>query len=168
MNEIYIFGHKNPDTDSVTAAISIPQFVLDYFKVKKPEYLNNVKLQIKDLNYKNNHHIKNNNSIYYAYNYMTENGINNVTITNEENKVCGLIAMKNIAKFIISGDSKKLNASFDNLLETLEGTSILKFDETITGELCIAAFKSKTFIENINIDNKYSSIGFVDIDLAYW
>ena len=175
MNEIYIFGHKNPDTDSVTAAISLAhlkkelginaipkvlgninnetQFVLDYFKVKKPEYLNNVKLQIKDLNYKNNHHIKNNNSIYYAYNYMTEYGINNVTITNEENKVCGLIAMKNIAKFIISGNSKKLNASFDNLLETLEGTSILKFDETITGELCIAAFKSKTFIENINIDN---------------
>ena len=70
MNEIYIFGHKNPDTDSVTAAISLAhlkkelginaipkvlgninnetQFVLDYFKVKKPEYLNNVKLQIKD------------------------------------------------------------------------------------------------------------------------
>lgn len=175
MNEIYVFGHKNPDTDSVTAAITLAhlkkelginaipkilgninnetQFVLDYFNVKKPSYLNNVKLQVKDINYKNKYFIKDKNSIYYAYNYMTENSINNVTIVNEKNKVCGIIAMKNIAKFIISGDSKKLNASYENIIETLEGTPILKFDETIKGEINIAAFKSKTFIENINIDN---------------
>lgn len=175
MNEIYVFGHKNPDTDSVTAAISLAhlkkelgintipkvlgninnetQFVLDYFKVKKPGYLNNVKLQIKDLNYKNNYHISNNNSIYYAYNYMTENGINNVPITNEKNKVCGLIPMKNIAKFIISGDSKQLKATYNNILETLEGTSVLKFNENLQGTINIAAFKSKTFIDNINVDN---------------
>lgn len=175
MNEIYVFGHKNPDTDSVTSAITLAhlkkelginaipkilgninnetQFVLDYFNVKKPSYLNNVKLQVKDINYKNKYFIKDKNSIYYAYNYMTENSINNVTIVNEKNKVCGIIAMKNIAKFIISGDSKKLNASYENIIETLEGTPILKFDETIKGEINIAAFKSKTFIENINIDN---------------
>lgn len=175
MNEIYIFGHKNPDTDSVTAAISLAhlkkelginaipkvlgninsetQYVLDYFNVKKPEYLNNVKLQIKDLNYENNYHINNNNSIYFAYNYMTENGINNVPIVNNEKKVCGLIAMKHIAKFIISGDSKKLNGTYNNILETLEGTSILKFDETIQGTINIAAFKSETFIDNVKVDN---------------
>lgn len=175
MNEIFIFGHKNPDTDSVTAAISLShlkkelginaipkvlgninsetEFVLDYFNVKKPEYLNNVKLQIKDLNYKNNYNISSNNSIYYAYNYMIENSINNVPIIDDEKKVKGLIAMKHISKFIISGNSKKLNASFNNILETLEATNILKFDDKIQGDINIAAFKSQTFIENIKVDN---------------
>ena len=73
MNNIYIFGHKKPDTDSVTSAIvlsnlknelgfkteprvlgdinSETNFVLNYFKVEAPRYLNDVKLQLKDLNY---------------------------------------------------------------------------------------------------------------------
>ena len=70
MKNILVFGHKNPDTDSVCAAISMAylknklgykaeprllgsindetKFVLDYLKIKKPKYLNDVKLQIKD------------------------------------------------------------------------------------------------------------------------
>ncbi len=64
METIKIFGHKNPDTDSVCSAIALSvyeeklgvsakpyilgdisketQFVLDYFKVEKPELLNSV------------------------------------------------------------------------------------------------------------------------------
>ena len=66
---IYVFGHKNPDTDSVCAAISfsylknklgfntIPavlgevnqetKYALDYFGFKVPYHLNDVKTQIK-------------------------------------------------------------------------------------------------------------------------
>ena len=73
MKEVYIFGHKKPDTDSVTSAIALSylknqlginakpkilteinketEFVLNYFGIEKPEYLEDVKLQIKDLNY---------------------------------------------------------------------------------------------------------------------
>jgi manganese-dependent inorganic pyrophosphatase len=173
-NEIYVFGHKNPDTDAVTSAIvlsylkkqlglnTVPkvlgninnetEYVLDYFKVEKPDYLNNVKLQIKNLEIKNKHHINTENSIYYAYNYMTENGINNIPIINEENKVEGLIAMKHIAKYMISGDSKIVDAKYENILETLEAEKELKFDDTIKGEINIAAFKSTT-IESIGLNN---------------
>ena len=73
MDKIYIFGHRNPDTDSVTSAISLEylkkelgikcearvlgqinketEYVLNYFDVKTPKYLNDVKLQIKDIDY---------------------------------------------------------------------------------------------------------------------
>ena len=173
--EIYVFGHKNPDTDAVTSAINLSylknqlgmnttprvlgninnetEFVLNYFNVKKPEYLNNVKLQIKDLDYNNEHHIEDNNSIYYAYNYMTENNINNIPILNPKNEVEGIIAMKHIAKYMISGDSKILNASYENVLETLEAEQVLKFDNILEGTINIAAFKNTTFIENVKIDN---------------
>ena len=118
--EIYVFGHKNPDTDAVTSAINLAylkqqlgmntvprvlgninnetEYVLKYFNVKKPEYLNNVKLQIKDLDYNNKHHIEDNKSIYYAYNYMNEYNINNIPILNPKKEVEGIIAMKQIAK----------------------------------------------------------------------
>src|SRR5574344_2229284 len=73
MEHILIFGHKNPDTDSVTSAIALSnlkntlgldteprvlgelndetKFVLKHFKVEEPAYLNAVKLQIKDIDY---------------------------------------------------------------------------------------------------------------------
>ena len=173
-NEIYVFGHKNPDTDAVTSAINLAylkkqqglnttprvlgninnetEFVLNYFKIKKPEYLNNVKLQIKDLDYNNNHSIDNVQSIYYAYNYMQEHGINNIPILNN-NKVQGIISMKDIAKYMISDDSKVLNTSYQNIIESLEAEQILKYNDNIEGVFTIAAFKNTTFIENIKVDN---------------
>ena len=70
-NKIYIFGHKKPDTDSITGAIALAnlkkelgynaearvlgnpnnetKFVLDYFKVETPRYLNDVKIKIKTI-----------------------------------------------------------------------------------------------------------------------
>ena len=120
-NEIFVFGHKNPDTDAVTSAIALSylkqqlgenttprvlgninnetEYVLNHFNVQKPEYLNNVKLQIKDLNYNNKHHIENTNSIYYAYNYMNEHNINNIPVLSPKNDVEGIIAMKQIYDF---------------------------------------------------------------------
>lgn len=73
MNDIlYITGHKNPDTDSICAAIAyaefknktsnlkaIPvrlgdinretEFVLNYFKVDVPKLIETVKVQVSDL-----------------------------------------------------------------------------------------------------------------------
>ena len=70
-DEIYIFGHRNPDTDSVTAAITLSylknklglntipvvlssinlesKFALNYFNVKEPMFLNDVNIKVKDL-----------------------------------------------------------------------------------------------------------------------
>ena len=67
----YIFGHKTPDTDTVCASISLSylknklgdkteprvlgtlnkesKFVLNYFGFKEPEFLNDVKIQIKNI-----------------------------------------------------------------------------------------------------------------------
>ena len=69
---IYIFGHKKPDTDSICASIAYAdlkrklgfnavacrlgeineetRFILDYFDVPLPKYLNNVKTQVSDRN----------------------------------------------------------------------------------------------------------------------
>ena len=72
--KIYIFGHKNPDTDSICASISYAhlkralgydnveavrlgkvnketQFALNYFDVKAPKLLENIQPQVNDMNF---------------------------------------------------------------------------------------------------------------------
>ena len=83
---IYIFGHKKPDTDSVTSAIALSylknqigmeteprilgkindetKFVLNHFNVEVPKILEDVKLKIKDIYYYKDYYGYTDNSLY--------------------------------------------------------------------------------------------------------
>ena len=174
MNKILIFGHKKPDTDSVCSAIglshlknklgfdSVPmvlgeinnetKFVLNYFNVDVPNYLNDVKLQIKDLEYLKGSYVFKNMSIFSTYNYMNEQKISNVPIVDDEQKFLGTTAMKDIAKDIITGEEEVLNTSYDNIVEVLKGKELLKFNNEIKGNILVASFKNSTFLENVKLD----------------
>ena len=174
MQNILIFGHKKPDTDSVTSAIALAnlknnlgikaepfvlgninnetKFVLDYFKIKEPKYLNDVKLQIKDLNYEKKLTAPDTTSIYKCYQYMNEENISTLPIIDNKKKFMGAVSMKEVAKYLVDNEQDKLTTSYDNITDTLEGREILKFDDEILGNIIFAAFKSTTFIETIKLD----------------
>ena len=161
-----IFGHKTPDTDSVFSAIALSHlknklnepskayilgdinketaFVLKYFNVSVPEILDNVKIQIKDLDFERVKPFTKNKSVHFAYFHMNENKLRTLPIVDEENNLCGLITMKDIAMSLINTDQHYLCTSYDNIIETLLGKSILKFDEIIKGYVIVAAFEEKT------------------------
>ena len=122
MNErlTYIFGHKNPDTDSVCAAIALSylknkqgfntearilghpnnetKFVLNYFNVEHPKYLNDARLQIKDVNFKKNFFIQEHCSLLECYNAMIENSASGIPIVDSNQKLLGIVTLKEIAK----------------------------------------------------------------------
>jgi manganese-dependent inorganic pyrophosphatase len=75
---------------------------------------------------------------------MNENKLRTLPIVDEENNLCGLITMKDIAMSLINTDQHYLCTSYDNIIETLLGKSILKFDEIIKGYVIVAAFEEKT------------------------
>lgn len=175
MDKIFIFGHKKPDTDSVCSAISLSylknklgynavpmvlgeinnetKFVLDFFKVATPNYLNDVKLQIKDLDYLKGFFVNKDLSLFSAYNYMNSKKISNVPVIDKKNKFVGTISMKDITKDYIFGDSERLRTSYANIVETLNGKALTKFDEEINGKILVASYKSTTFIDNVKLDN---------------
>lgn len=175
MEKIYIFGHQKPDTDSVTSAITLSylknklgynteprvlgevnnetKYVLNYFNVKTPKILDDVKLQIKDLNYHKNIFIKETSTIKEVYDYMINKGITGTPIVDNNQKFVGLITVKNIVKHLISNDLDKLNTSFENILKTLDGEDILHFDDEIRGDLLVAAYRSTTILNSISFDN---------------
>ena len=175
MKKIFVFGHKKPDTDSVTASIclsylknqlglnTIPvvlgdlnnetSFALEYFKTDAPNYLNDVKLQIKDLNYNKSNFISKEASMLETFTYMNENMVSNIPVINEVFDFLGTVSMKDIAKDIISGNNRNFKASYNNILKTINGEEILKFDDEIDGEVLVASYNSSTFKENIKINN---------------
>ena len=65
----------------------------------------------------------------------------------------GIVSMKDIAKNQLSNSTDKLNTSFNNIVETLNGKEILKFDDEIKGNINVALLRSTTFIQNIKLDS---------------
>ena len=171
----YIFGHKNPDTDSVCSAITLSylqnslgnktearilsnineetKYVLQKFKIDVPKMLDDVKLQIKDISYHKDFKINSKESVYNAFFRMQEDNMSTIPVVDENNHFIGAFAMKDIAKKEILGDNSKLNSNYEHILQTIEGKEVLKFNEKIDGELTNIAIRSTSFY-NQDLFNK--------------
>jgi len=182
MEKVYVFGHKKPDTDSVVAAITASyymnathknikasprvlghlnnetKFVLKYFNVASPKYLNDVRLQIRDVNFKKDYYIDEHRSIMECYKYMLDNNTSGVPIVDNERNLLGIVTLKEIAKELINGNFEYLHTSYDNLLKTLDAREVLKFDDEIEANIMAASFRSSTFLNNIELDNNTALI----------
>ena len=112
MEEILVFGHKNPDTDSICSSIAmsnlrkqqgfnaIPcrlgeinketKFVLDKLGVKSPKLLKTVSAQITDLNYVEKSTISTEDSIKEALDLMTKENFSSLPVIDTEDisKLC--------------------------------------------------------------------------------
>lgn len=176
MDKVYIFGHQRPDTDAITGAITLSylknqlgmntepralghvndetKYVLDYFKVQEPKYLNDVRLQLKDIDYHKGFYVNESKTIREVYDYLTENSITGIPVVDNDNKFLGIVTLKDIVKEIISGDINKLDSTYDNIVKTLDGEEVVKVDENIDGNLIVASYKSQTFFDNIALTNR--------------
>lgn len=174
MQPVYIFGHKMPDTDSVCASISLSylknkiglrteprvlgalnketKFVLDYFNIPEPEFLNDVKVQIKNMNYNREAMVEEHVSIYDGYKVLNKLGVTGFPLVNKQRKLIGYVNVKQISKYLIEGDINYLNTSYDNILTTLGAKEILRFDEDIEGNILAAAYKSETFVNRVKLN----------------
>ncbi len=174
MQTVYIFGHKMPDTDSVCASISLSylknklgmkteprvlgalnketKFVLDYFNIPEPEFLNDVKVQIKNMHYNTEAMVEEHTSIYEAYKYLVQCGVTGFPLVNKNKKLTGYVNVKGISKYLIEGDINYLYTSYDNILKTLSAVEVLRFDEEIEGNILAAAYKSETFVNRVKLN----------------
>ena len=170
----YIFGHKKPDTDSVMSSIALSYlenktgnntearvlgtinkesiYALKHFKVKIPKYLNDVKLQLKDIDYHKNLFLDEKASIYDGYKLMLKKNITGIPIVKEDNTYRGLITIKDTSRNIIRDDLDTLYTSFDNILNVCKGKEVVRFDEEIKGRLLVASYRSTTFVNSIKLN----------------
>ena len=181
MEKTLIFGHQKPDTDTVTSAIVLSylrnklgddteprvlgdinnetKFVLDYFKFETPKFLNDVRLQIKDTDYSKDCFLHEKDSIFKAYNYMMETSISTVPVINEDNDYLGAVCMKYITADLIDGDLGTLDTSYDNILESLKGAEVLRFNDEISGNIIVPSSNSDTFKKEVKVDSSVIIVG---------
>lgn len=172
MEKVYIFGHTNPDTDSVASAVCLEylkhkqgykavasvlgevnsetKFVFKYFDTPLPKYLNDVKLQIKDLNYHKDCYLNSKTSLEETYNYMNMNNITGVPIVDDDFKFLGIITAKNLLNSIFYSDNT-LNTSYNNILKTLNAKEVIRFNDEIVGKIMVSSYRSTTFNTNIEL-----------------
>ena len=173
METVFIFGHKIPDTDSVCSSISLAylknklgvkakprvlgslnketKFVLDYFNVPEPSFLNDVKVQIRNMKYNKTAMINEKESIYTSYMKLTELGCTGLPLVDDEEKLKGYVNVKSISRYLIEDNGYTLKTSYNNILKTLNAKEILRFDEEIEGNILAAAYKSETFLTNVKL-----------------
>ena len=171
--QTFIFGHKNPDTDTVCSSIALSylyneegkntvpkvlghinretKFVLDYFNIKCPDYLNDTKVQIKDIKYNKKALAYVGDSISTTFSFMQKENLTAIPLVDENKKLKGFVTLKEIAKYLINGDKENVDTSYSNILDCVEGTSVLKFKEEIKGKITVAAYQSKTFHDEIKL-----------------
>ena len=155
--KVYVFGHQAPDTDSVTSAISVAylkrclgvnaearilgeinketKFVLDYFNVKEPKYLDSVRLQIKDVDYYKGYYINEDSTIIDAFKYFSDNNITGAPIVDSNKKIKGVITSKDILNRIINNDNNYIETSYNNLIKSLNGIEVSRISDNIKGNI---------------------------------
>ncbi len=163
-----VIGHKNPDTDSICSAISyanlkklatggdyIPgragqingetRFVLDYFGVEEPEFIQDVKTQVKDIEIRHMAGADKNISMKKAWNLMQEAGVVTLPVITKDGALEGLITVGDIAKSYMnvydSSIMSKANTQYSNIVETLEGLILVGSENAYfsKGKVLIAA-----------------------------
>ena len=173
MKKTFIVGHRKPDTDSVMSAIGLSylknklgdytearvlgsinketKYALKFFNIKYPKYLNDVKLQLRDIKYHKNFYINENDSIYDAYQEMLKEELTGIPICDNNIKFKGLVTLKDLSYNLINENVENLYTSYDNLLKVLNAEEVCRFDDEIIGELLVVAYRSTTFLENVKL-----------------
>ena len=120
--KVYISGHRNPDTDSICAALAyadlknkisdyqaVPirlgdinretQFVLDYFGVDQPIFMDTIKSEVRDLKLDSPFILSPDTSCAKALEFMQEKNVDVFAVDSEE-KLMGIVSLSNITKNI--------------------------------------------------------------------
>lgn len=148
---INIIGHKNPDTDSICSAIAYAylkniehpghyvarragninnetNFVLNYFRADAPDFLEDVNVQMRDIDFRETKGVPDTISIKTAWQLMKEQDVVTLPIIQNGNKLEGLITINDIAKSYMDVFDNNILAlartPIGNLLDVLEGTLV--------------------------------------------
>lgn len=146
--KIWIIGHKNPDTDSICAAIAYAdlknrtenilheakragsvneetKYVLECFQIKEPELVTDVRAQIKDISFRRTAGVNSQISLKLAWELMSTENVVTLPVTGAHDRLNGLIVTRDIVtSYMDVYDNQILSAaktSYKNIAETLKG-----------------------------------------------
>jgi len=184
MDPIYVTGHRNPDTDSIVAAMAYAalrnavgdreyeaaclghvsdetQIVLKRFGFEPPKRINNMFTQVKDLDFDTPPFLSTAVTVERAWQIMQQQkDISAVPVTNEDGTLFGMLSRENVASYNMERISSAVlePVPLFNVLSVLEGKVLNAAGDdtdTVSGELSIALPQSQ---ENLLFNRKESIV----------
>ncbi|MDO5411271.1 MAG: putative manganese-dependent inorganic diphosphatase [Lachnospiraceae bacterium] len=189
---ISVVGHKNPDTDSICSAVAYAnlkrevtgehyqagragavnpetRYVLDYFNVETPVYLDDVRQRVKDIEIKELEGLTENVSMKKAWEYMHERKVVTLAILGRHEKMIGVLSMGDITRsYMEVYDNQiigKAHTPYQNILETVNGTMVVgNAEECVNGGKVLIAAANPDVMEQyidegdiVLLGNRYES-----------
>jgi manganese-dependent inorganic pyrophosphatase len=179
MNEVYVIGHRNPDTDAICSALGYAEykrrtgmleaiaarcgdtndrtdFVLNMFGVAPPRFIADVSPRVRDVMQTDMVSVRPDTTAAAALGLMDEHNIRILPVLDEEQRCRGLLSLFKLSKFLFPAanrliDSRRVLSSLSNLARTLGG-KILTAHEPEREEdliLMIGAMGLESFAERL-------------------
>lgn len=182
-NKVWVIGHKNPDTDSICAAICyanlknqlqdgyqyIPKragaineetrYVLEHFGVEPPEYAEDAGAQAKDIAFRKTAGVSSHISLKRAWELMKTENVVTLPVVNAADKLEGLIITGDIAQsYMDVYDNHILSRArtqYKNIVETLNGTLLAGNEHAyfLRGKVVVATGSNDLMEECIENDD---------------
>lgn len=166
MDSIFVFGHRNPDTDSIVSAMAYTalqnalgnreyvaarlghisdetKLVLDRFGFAAPMYLNNVRTQVCDLDFDTPPVLNSGVTMCRAWEAMKQAHISALSMADEIGCFSGVLSSGDLTRYNMEADYQSWVSDVPvfNLLSVLEGQILndnINTPYSISGEITVA------------------------------
>jgi manganese-dependent inorganic pyrophosphatase len=175
MNEIFVIGHRNPDTDAICSAIGYAEFkrrtgtpqavaarcgdtndridfVLKTFDMPAPRFVADVSPKVSDVMQRQVMSVTPDSIAADALHLMDERNIRVLPVLDATRRCQGLLSLFKLSKFLFPAadrlvDSRRVLSSLKSLEKTLHGKLLVSFEPNREEELImlIGAMSVKTF-----------------------
>ena len=179
MSEIFVIGHRNPDTDAICAAIGYAEFkrrtgmpeavaarcgdtndridfVLETFGVPAPRFVADVSPKVRDVMQSQVLSVTPDATAAEALSLMDEHDIRILPVLDSDRRCRGLLSLFKLSKFLFPAanrlvDSRRVLSSLNNLAKTLGGTLLTGHDADREEELVlmIGAMRIESFAQRL-------------------
>ena len=179
---VWVVGHKNPDTDSICAAISYAylknqtedghfiakragsinnetRYVLERFGAKEPGLITDAGAQIKDIDYRQTEGVSGHFSLKKAWELMRSLDVVTLPVVDESKRLTGLIVNGDIAySYMDVLDNRILGRAktqYRNIIETINGCMVTGNDHAYftKGKVVVASGNRETMRDEIEDDD---------------
>lgn len=161
MSQVFVYGHKNPDTDSICSAISfaylqnkldasnvyVPRaasdindettYVLKTFGVEKPQVISDIRPQIVDANIEEVINVTEDMSIFEVWQIMNDKKMRTLPVVNKNGTPVGIITIGEVAKTCMNAKDDEVlglaRTPYQNILKVLEGDIVVKSAPAVVG-----------------------------------
>ena len=175
--DIYVVGHKKPDTDTISAAIAyayllramgkenvVParqgdlrketEYLLNRFSVAVPVYIKDVKVRVADVMMAPATTVNKDDSLYDVGRELQERDLPAIPVVDDDERLCGLIQIESFARLFMGGVglsvSEEIPLNLPNVARALGGNVLVEGSGSRQWD--------KVFVGTMNLDTMVQRI----------